>query len=107
MAGDVITKVLKAEAEAEQVLQEGRERSRCILAEAGKNSDELVAKAREAARNEGEVLLARTREEAESEGMRILAEGREEAERVEREATPRIAAAASAVVKAVVGNERV
>ena len=107
MGSDVIAKVLEAEAEAEQVLQEGRDSSQHVLAKAKKDRDEQVAKAREAAHKEGETLLARTREEAEVEGMRILEEGRKEAECIERKATPKVAVAAAAVVKAVVGNERV
>ncbi len=107
MARDVIGKVLEAEADAEQVLKEGRDSSQRILAEANKDRDEQVAKAREAAHKEGEALLARTRDEAEAEGKRILDEGRTEAERIQKEATKKVAVAAAAVVKAVVGNERV
>ena len=104
MVSDVIADVLESEAAAEKVLQEAGQRTRTILAEAGKARTAAIEEAREKARTEGETLLSRTREEAEAGGLRILADGREEAEHIEREATPRIPSAAAAVVKAVVGN---
>lgn len=64
MAREILDEIRAVEGESEQILEQARDEARRIVQEARQKSTELIRKAEEQARIEGQAIIARAEEEA-------------------------------------------
>lgn len=102
MAQDVLERIHKAEAQAEQIRADARRQADEIIAQARQAADALLEEAKRRAREEGATLVAAEESKAHHEAEEIRRHGALQAGQIQKEAESKLAVAVELVLQHVV-----